>query len=303
MTVNTEVKEELTKLHEKHMEDMDQNELFQYLLDCQEMIRTWDIIGWKKKFQPQETVIQPMKKRKMTHHSIIWKNHEKCTYCGSDETIEDVNKENVVCTMCGTIQYSCLNMCVADTSADVLTRASPVVVHRYSRIVYFRSFILSLVAQTEPIISEETKLTLRREIDGKITIPKLKSVLKKHNLLTKYRRHLNSIRWDLDPSYRPMIIEGDTLRLICSLFRRIEFFWELKGHKRSFKNRRVFLSYPYVFFQICHHIGRPDLTGEHHLLKSPKLLKKLHTSYEYIAADAGLTCKTDIYRNIKKPKM
>lgn len=295
--------EELSLLHDAYTELLEGKELEEYLLDCQTYLLQSDVVGWKKRFGIQETeIVTPPpapKRRKMCPNTVLWTPHPACVGCGSKEVVEDVREATVVCTMCGMIQSTLIGTLPVIMSADHLARASRHVVHRYSRIVYFRSFILSMVGMTDPQITPSILDSLRRTIVGSVSKESVIKALRQLGLLVKYRRHAVSLAAILDRDFKPVVVPGDVFIQLLRLFRRVEYYWENDGHKRRFRERRVFYSYPYVYYQLCYHIGRMDLTGTHHLLKSRKLLSRLHASYQHLADDAGLVCDTSVYRDAK----
>lgn len=79
------------------------------------------------------------------------------------------------------------------------------------------------------------------------------------------------------------------------LFRVVEFNWKFDV-KKKMKGRRVFFSYPYVYYQICVHMGLRELTGTHHLLKDRSLMYKQHCAYRTLARRAKLSCDFKTYR-------
>ena len=294
--VNAEI---LSGLHDQYMETLDGEEMMSYLLDCQEFLKNGDVVGWKRVYgQNQQVAVEPpkAKRRRMSPGAYIWTPHPPCIGCGSSEVVEDAQEATVVCTMCGIVQRTLIGTVPVLTSADRLAEVSPVVVHRYSRIIYFRSFLMGMMGMTEPEISAVNLDSLRRTIVGDASKKSVLVALKKLGWLVKYRRHAVSLAYTLNPSVSPLVIEGDVFIEMLRLFRRVEFFWETDGHKKSFVGRRVFYSYPYVYYQLCYHMNRMDLTGPHHLLCSAKLLKKLNDSYSILAKVANLRCDAETYR-------
>lgn len=279
------------------METMEPEEYMNHLLECQELLRTGDLAGWKRKYQPDNEPKTPMKKRRMSPNAVIWQPHPPCMNCGDPNVVEDVKEAHVVCIMCGLIQFSLIGTMAVSTNVSNLQEASPAVVHRYSKIVYFRSFILSMVGATEPQINQKTLERLRRMIDGDATKTKVHKALKQMNLLTKYRRHIPSLTKTLNPSYSLISMPDNIFIELLRLFRRVEFYWEADGFKSKFKNRHVFISYPYIFYQLCFHLNCVHLSGPHHLLKSPKLLHRLHVHYGPLAKKANLKCDLNVYRH------
>ena len=142
---------------------------------------------------------------------------------------------------------------------------------------------------------------MRRTIDGKISSAKITPetvvwCLKQLKLATKFRRHKERLAMILSyNAYQPIVIPSDLFTLLLTNFRRIEFHWD-HGGKSSLPERRVFLSYPYVYYQLCYHLKRMDLTGPQHLIKSKKLLIKQHLAYGRLAKKAELNCDLTVFR-------
>ena len=293
--------EELSRLHDLHIAGMGMEEMLSYLFECQEMLKIGDLESWKRKYAPGPPP-PPPKRRRMSPSEVLWKPRDPCIDCGSSEIVEDAREGNVVCIMCGMIQSSLVGTSIAPMYAGHLARFSPIVVHRYSRIVYFRSFILSMLGATDPEISDDHLESLRRTIVGGASKKNVHCALKTLGLLTKYRRHIPSLAWRLSieatPSgpFSPLVLKPSVFFELLRLFRRVEYYWDIGGHKKAFKKRCVFYSYPYVFYQLCHHMGVPELSGPHHLLKSRKLLQRLHASFGPLAASAGLNCDVSVFR-------
>ena len=273
-----------------------------YLLNCQPFLKDNDLSGWKTTFAPAATAVEPPKKRRrMSPNAIEYQPMPPCRGCSSPETIEDVKEGCVVCTACGMIQslHSLGAIAgVANMSADRMMNASRHVVHRYSRVVYFRSFLLGLQGLTYPQISGQQQASLQAMLDGEgsATPSSVLKCLKKMNLSKKFRRHKEALAVRCSRGvYEPVSIPGDVFFKLLTLFRRVEFFWD-HGCKQHMPGRRVFMSYPYVYFQLCHHLGVPSLSGAHHLLQSRKLQALLHKSYGRLAKKAKITCDLNAYR-------
>lgn len=205
------------------------------------------------------------------------------------------------CTVCGIIQHIELSTGTAHMSVSSLTTGYRHVVHRYSRVVYFRSFLMSLQGETTPVIPSEDEQRMRHILDGYnlINANIVRQVLKKLKLLTRYRRHVESLAVKFSKGqYKPLQIQPDMMRDILRLFRRVECFWDHGGKQQDLaRKRRVFLSYPYVYYQICYHLNALHLADEKFLLKSDALLEKLHLMYAPVAEKAGLDYDVNCSRN------
>lgn len=299
----------LDNLHEKYLESLSGPEQLEYLLSCQDYLREDDVSGWKKRFRPellQETTSQEKtttkrKKRRMSPDAVIWQPHPNCVSCGSKEVIEDMTEGSVVCLACGLIQNTMLiGMGAAHLSYGQLRDGNRKIVHHYSRVTYFRSFVTALQGKTEPIISQEGLADLRRSIGGDdssvINEETVVLALKRMKLSTKLRRHKYTLAGMLNPDFKQIRIPYIDFFELLRLFRKVEYYYNWFT-KKKLGGRKVFYSYPYVFYQLCYSMDKMEYTGTHHLLRDRGLLKKLHDAYAFTAFRASLKCDLTIYRD------
>lgn len=118
------------------------------------------------------------------------------------------------------------------------------------------------------------------ELDGigkPVTIENVSLVLRKLGLSRKYRRHRWMLAARLGYNQLP-VFDAGVLISMFKMFRRLEYYWEFYK-KRITPGRVVFFSYKFVFYQFAHALGRPDMTGAHHLLKNSKLSRFQFESY------------------------
>lgn len=295
----------LTELHEKKLEETksDQTSMINYLMDCQTFLKERDLHGWIKTFASElltPKVKEPQKKkRRMAPSSVIYQETPACVHCKSNKTIEDVREGILVCTICGIIQSRLLKCDPNHVTYDRLKNGNRIVVHRYSRVVYFRSFLLKIKGETEPCLKENEKSLLHQAVVGKdkktITPRFILQCLKQCKLM-RLRRHAISLSITLSKGeYKGTQITGEIFRQLLTLFRRIEFFWELGG-KHILESRKVFFSYPYVFYQLCVHLKQKHLCREEYLLQSKSRLQLLHKAYGRLAKKANLQCDITCFR-------
>jgi hypothetical protein len=205
---------------------------------------------------------------------------------------------SIVCTACGLIQNSrVLGMSAANMSYEQLKNGSRKQVHQYSRVVYFRSFLLGLQGLTAPQISSQDLQSLRATCAGVAFIDEdvVTRALKKLKWATKYRRHRYSLACKLNADFKPVKIDPVKFFELLRLFRVVECHWH-HGMKRKLHERKVFFSYPYVFYQLCYHLNLMQYTGSHHLLHNKDLLNKQHYAYGCIAKKANFKCTLTVYR-------
>ena len=128
---------------------------------------------------------------------------------------------SVVCTACGLAQvHQNLGISAANMSFEQLKSASRKKVHLYSRVVYFRSFLLGLQGKTRPTMSTEELGVLRATCAGESWIDEavVSKALKRHKLAAKFRRHRFSIACMLNPGYSPIFLDGPLFSSFCGCF-------------------------------------------------------------------------------------
>jgi hypothetical protein len=295
---------DLDTLHQTHLATMSPTQSFDYLLDCQEWLKTQDRTGWIKNFAPHLLITEPTQKPKKIRCSPtvrVFCPLPPCIECKSDEVINDVREGSVVCTACGLVQSIQgsvgENNGTATMSVDQMMNGSRYIVHRYSRVVYFRSFLLGIQGQTCPEVDANHLLMMRVLCAGYSVVDPsvVNKILRQLKIAKRYRRHRVSLALKLsNGKYKPQQIPGALFMDFLTHFRKIEYMWD-HGGKSNMKERKVFLSYPYIFYQLCVHMDCMHLTGKHHLLKSTVLLNKLHLCYGRLAKKVNLKCNLDVH--------
>jgi hypothetical protein len=280
-------------------------DLMDYLMDCQDYIKSDDLTGWQTKFDPESlkrcaTSLQSVKpkRRRMSPNAVLLEPERKCKNCNATAIIDDVTQGSSVCTACGMIQYSQLFTAepvpYAAGAGHTLT-AERYHVHRYSRVVYFRSFLQSLSGLTTPKITDSELASLRATLVGPVTVEKVQKALIVTKL-TRLRRHKYRLaEMCSNGAFKAAQIESDMFLRLLKLFRIVEVYWEERKMKLHCPTRKVFLSYSYLFYQFCHHLGCPQYTGTHHLLKGKKLQQLQHKVYGRIAKKAKLKCDLTVF--------
>jgi len=294
----------LDQLHSQYLTTLTGEEVVDYLLSCQDYLKEDDVAGWKMQFAPgqsaesSEPLQPPSKRRRMSPDACVWAANPPCRSCKSRDVVDDMKEGSVVCTACGLVQvHQNLGISDANMSFEQLKSGSRKKVHLYSRVVYFRSFLLGLQGKTRPMMSTEELGVLRVTCAGESRIDEavVSKALKRHKLAAKFRRHRFSIACMLNPNYTPISLGGPLFFEFLRLFRVVECFWQ-HGMKSKLNERRVFFSYPYVFYQLCIQLNVMHLTGAHHLLHNRESLNKLHYAYGCIAKKAGLKFDVEVYR-------
>ena len=262
---------ELHDLHEEYMNKLDSTTLVNYLLDCVPFLKTNDLDGWKRRFQntsPEKTSTEP---------------RQVCLQCNTnDYLVHDRVQDTVVCSTCGTVvDAMCLGTDVAHMSVDRIETGTRHVVHRYSRLVYFKSFLASLQAKTKPVNTETLLVNLRATIDGPISVDAVYVALRKLKKSTQYRRHAVTLAKMLNPELHVIEITDEQLCHLLTMFEYVERYWD-RQFKHSLKQRKSFFSYPYILYQFAYHLNYTHLIQYRFLLKDYKLRHFQHYMYRQI---------------------
>ena len=274
--------EDLHQLHEAHMSQLDPTDLVTYLLDCVPFLKTNDLSGWKARYQshsPETTTIEPT---------------TTCPTCHTNgHLVTDHARGSVVCSTCGTVvDATGLGSDVAHMSVDRIVNGMRHVVHRYSRQVYFRSFLASIQGITKPTNVTTVLKSLRATIGGNVNVDAVIVALRKLKLSTQYRRHATTLTRMLDPTIETVVINDKQLHHLLTMFHAVERYWDGR-FKRSLKCRKSFFSYPYLLYQFAYHLQYPSLTQKRFLLKDSKLRQFQHYMYRQICNVYNWTCDID----------
>lgn len=280
----------LMSLHEEMCTTMEGEDLMTYLLSSVSYLKNMDLDGWRREFKPTPLVIKPVKRRRIGPNTVLSGPERKCLGCPAERSmIDDVQQGCVVCTACGLIQDICaLDTGSAHMSMNTLMTATRHVVHRYSRVVYFRGLVMSFQGETNPMIPKQVLDDMRLTFDGKNCTPTLvRQLIKMNKWPARYLYHVEYLTsWASRGKYKPPYFDQDILMKMYGVFRRLEFAWDKNVKKRT--TRSVFPGYKFIFYQLCHHFGHPEWTGKKHLLKSPLLLQRLCVLYEELSNLCGL---------------
>lgn len=277
----------LEALHNRYTENLSGDQLINYLLESMCYMKHLDVEGWLNRFQPvTKTVLPKKKKRKISPSQICMPETQKCLGCKKESLVEDVLQGTVVCFQCGLIHHlHALSSDVAHTNYTRLSDIDRHVVHRYSRVVYFRSIVMGMQAETKVDISPDHLLLLRRRFDGKSCDPVvMKRAIKELCLPIKLVHHKNRL-CELVSSWRAPVFDAVVLLQMYKDFLKLEYYWDNDVKKTS--ARKSFPSYKFVFYQLCFHHG-VDWCGADVLPKSKSILRTLSKLYDQLASKARL---------------
>lgn len=277
----------LTRLHNEKLKKTE--DVVEYLLNAMEFLKTGDLDGWKKMFvikEPEQK--RPVKRLRQSPTTAAFSPMKICKGCQADEVIDDVVQGQYVCIQCGLIQQLGVFMGdIVHCSMDRLKNGSRVHIHRYSRVVHFRSIIRLMQGDSNPDITEEELSRMQAELGGKncISVEDVTRLLLKLGWSRKYRRHRYRLAYVLGKVDLP-VFDGTVIMTMLKKFRILEYHWD-RHHDEISPGRLVFFSYRFVFYQFCHMMGYPQYTGRHHLLKNERLSRFQFDSYHRASKFTG----------------
>jgi hypothetical protein len=272
--------DELTSLHEEHLSSLLEDEIDEYLLDCQEYISAGDVAGWKERFT--HSSLAPVKRTRGSPSRVLNQTAATCVECHSSEVIDDVKQGQIVCTDCGLVQSHHI---YTATFQDTL-HATPIRVHRYSRIVYFKSVLRSLMGDTRPQLVKDDIDKILTHLRTPIT-PDTIVVALKASGLDRLRRHRVSLSLGFGGT-GGLTVDATVYTQLLVMFRQVECAYT------PAPKRRVFLSYPYLLYQFLYHHKQP--APKTLLLKCRHLLARQHKLYGPIAKKLDFKAELDVFR-------
>lgn len=195
--------------------------------------------------------------------------YSKCSDCGSLELV--ITPEGIVCTSCAIVQQ--------DRISNVLSFAEKTHAHiqktdTYRRINHFRECLRQAQGKSRARIPPAVYAALEEEIvkyqhhftRHEISPQFVKAALKKRRL-SKYYEHIAAITSALNPSYTPLNIEPEHENSLCLYFKQTELPYINMMHSVN-KDRKNFMSYPFLAYKICELFGWTQYMKHFELLKS-----------------------------------
>jgi hypothetical protein len=287
--MGTGTAETLVKLHEQQMRAS--KNVYEYLMDAMEYLKTEDLSGWKARFQPTPPEApMPVKRLRQSPVRAAFHPQHPCAGCKSEEVIDDVHEGQIVCLHCGLIQQLGVFWGgIAHCSYDQMSNLARVAIHRYSRVIHFMTVIRLGEGNSRPIVDTETLLLMQVDLVGEnVDDCNVRKMLRRLGLSRRYRRHAAFFA-DKFGGERQREVPGTVVYAMAKMFRTLEFFHE-KKHKRIWPNgRKAFFSYKFILYQFLHELGYESYTGQHHLLKSVKLLNVQREAYRIASRYTGFT--------------
>ena len=264
-------------------------EQLDYLLSSMTFLRDQNLSGWQAQFEEKKVEI-PIKRLRQSPSQAPIIPLPLCSNCHSDRVIDDVPQGQYVCTACGLIQQQgVFSGGPAHCSMDRLMNTARVHIHRYSRIVHFKTTIRLNQADSRPMITEDALSRLRLACAGsrQPDVSDVMQGLRKLGLARKLRRHKFTLLVMLGGK-TPDVIAADVVFEMLRMFRRLEYYWNFY-HDEIAPGRKVFFSYLFVFYQFAMQLGFAEHTGTHHLLKNKKLSQFQFDCYERACVYTGFT--------------
>lgn len=269
------------RLHEEKQKSLQGQELIEYLLDSLPYIQTEDEAGYLRAFAP------PKKPNKYELHAAMY----RCPDC-SGQLIDCTGSG--VCEDCAVVAWEGMCIEVKNTMQYDRVRSTLYKIHRYNRLVHFKNFMRSIQAQIKCKLPTPTRTAIQSALKDahNITPTAVLAALKKCKLSHKHRKHKEFIAGTLS-SWRWQAVQLSHAHYVklCRMFKTIERLWDKPSFKRRKGKRKVFMSYPYVFWRLCQLLDCVGYCKDVHLLKSKPLLAKQHQLW-------GNVCQSLKWRHI-----
>jgi hypothetical protein len=257
----------LDDLHDQYMEGMTETSLLTYLLNSSLFLRNANLMGWLERFRPSLIPAPPKpptpKRKRGVPDAMLYRPAPLCEEC-KGETWEDVMGGCVVCMECGLIQPFAVHVPDAhiNTSGTIEWHTTRRVVHRYSRLVYFRSLLMGLQGETTPTLTDQelsqikstcSELTSNRS-NKNATSKDVRIAIRANELPRRHMRHAVQIAFFVSRKESVSLdLTGEQQRKFMRLFRALECVWDHDPRVRC--GRVYFMSYSFLITQMCKLFG------------------------------------------------
>lgn len=279
--MDTTPTKDVEQAHTEYLANLNPAKMMEYLLDASPYLKTGDLDGWLKHFKPSPPIlpVQP-KKRKASPMKVWGQEDSACTNCKQFTIVDDVAQGSVVCINCGLIAiFQQVDNKLKNIPYTDVIRGGAYVVHRYSRLVYFRAIVKQFNGLTNPPLPEEDVNVMRRFYDGHHSHEHLKDVIQTRGLPRRYLRHVFTIQLLLDKNCI-LYIPADVYFEMCRMFRYVEHCWD---HGFKIPNRKSFFSYRLLYCQFAYHLGHSHELVQRKIKRSPIIQSQIQW-YGRIAA-------------------
>ena len=208
-------------------------------MDAAPFLKNEDWEGYKQKFFPVET--KPQRK-----------DLESCEYCGGLIVRCGKNGDaQGVCTECAVVAWE--GLAEHTTNNTEWGSYSKDRIHVYSRLRNFKDFLRRMQAHQRSQMLDTDRERLKHWIslqETKITPTEIVEGLRQLGLLAKHRLHKQCLARELGGWQAPHLTHHETCQLIFG-FAEVEKGWLLVKHG----TRKIFMSYPFVYDQLCARLG------------------------------------------------
>ena len=259
-------------------------------MDSTSYLETGDKRGWLLQFKPctaQLTPKESLQKSKQEERKMD-ESFETCQSCGSG-CVQDVINSIVVCLGCGLVKEDKLLLCdTKHTNIERMKSMTKQTKHLYVRLVHYKDLVLRLSGNETCSVDPEDGKNMQALLDGQknvITPTLVEECMRKLKLNKKYLRNKIYLARRFG-KYRPAQIDGYDYYRMVKLFKRVERLWKY-NHKTIAPGRKVFLNYPFLFFQLSHMVGRPDWTVDVCAPKGVATLRKLMVYWKRVCVLGG----------------
>ena len=273
----TSTSQEYLEYHTRKLTQLSGEDQIEYLLDSLPFIKNQDNQGYMEFFGYAQ------KESKKELLARAERDMYECAECGG--YLIDCGGSGV-CTDCAVVAWEGLCIAAKNTMTYERCQTTRVRIHRYVRLVHFKDYMRSLHGEIpcKLTAADEERVVLALEPGTAITPTTVLAALKKCKLNYKHRKHKEFLAWKLSGrTWRSSVILHADYVQMCKMFRAIERLWDKPSFKRLKGKRKVFLSYPYVFWRLAQLIGKERAyCKDVHLLKSKILLQKQHELWSVV---------------------
>lgn len=265
----------VNQLHEMKVEEMQASneDVMDYLLQVAPLLSTDNKMEFVKLFYPQWLTETPSLPEPVHRPDDCLNCGQECVVCAETNT--------VTCTNCGLVNTTTfLGNDQANMSFDQIARLDRKSPHLYDRLVHFRNYVRRLMAEETLSLPAAHVQSLRAILAGYPSIdPRTVELAAKKIKLSKiYSSHTVQLAKILG-KYKPVQLTGVDVYNLLQAFRRISRWWHY--HRKDVApERKSFLSYSVVFYQLAMNLGHPEWTHDVKLPRHTRTLWKQISIWE-----------------------
>ena len=271
--------QEYLEYHTEKLHRLVGEDLIEYLLDSLPFIQAQDGAGYMSHFN--------LGKKKRPNKYELQAAMYRCPECRG--YLVDCTG-SAVCEDCAVVAWEGLCIEVKNTMSFERRGRTLTKIHRYERLVHFKDYMRSLHGDIPCKMAAEDESKLKAALaDADITPTNVLVALKQCKLNNKHRKHKEFLAWKLSGREwkSTTILHADYIRM-CKMFKVIERLWDKQNFKRVKGKRKVFLSYPYVFWRLAQLVDKErEYCKDVKLLKSKVLLQNQHRLWSAVCQRSG----------------